>query len=155
MEQKVPMILRIGNKGPAFLGIFPPKKSGKRLRKGFTLLEVMITTAVLALGATLIYQSFFIAADAFNYYSTLLKITPWMDEKIWQAQNDLKHLGMSAAATAGGRLEMNNKNISWGLDITSLNQTESFYQVDLVVFWPQGARQVKLSRSAYAMHLEK
>jgi prepilin-type N-terminal cleavage/methylation domain-containing protein len=135
------MMLQIGNK--------------KSLR-GFTLLEVMITTAVLALGATLIYQSFFIAVDSFNYYSTLLKITPWMNERIWQAQDDFKHFGLAATASAGGgKLEVNNKNINWSLAYNSVDQLDNFSQIDLILFWQQGQRQVKLSRSAYAMHLEK
>ena len=140
MEQRVPMMSKIGN---------------KRLRRGFTLLEVMITAAVLALGATLIYQSFFIAVDSFNYYSTLLKISPWMDEKIWQAQNELKHLGSAAVIPAGGQVEVNNKSINWNLAYHSLDQINTLHAVDLVLFWPQGARQVKLSRSAYAIHPEK
>jgi prepilin-type N-terminal cleavage/methylation domain-containing protein len=135
------------------------KKTGKSSLAGFTLLEVMITAVVLALGATLIHQSFFIAVDSFNYYSTLLKVTPWMDEKIWQAQNDLKHSGAAAAIPAGGLLEVNNKIINWGLTHnsldSSLDQKDSLYQVDLVLFWPQGPRQAKLSRSAYAIHSEK
>ena len=150
------MMLQIGkNKGLLRLEKIACKKVGKIFPKGFTLLEVMITAAVLALGATLIYQSFFIAVDSFNYYSTLLKITPWMDEKIWQAQNDLKHLGSGAAVPAGGQLEVNNKSINWGLTYNPVGQMDRLYQIDLVVFWPQGLRQVKLSRSAYAIQPEK
>lgn len=146
MEQKVLMMLGIGNKN-------------KKSPKAFTLLEVMITTAVLALGATLIHQSFFIAADSFNYYSTLLKITPWMDEKIWQAQNELRHVGPGATIPAGGELLVNNKSINWSLAFNSLDnsldQKDSLYEVDLVASWPQGSRQAKLSRSAYAIHVKK
>ena len=127
----------------------------RRSLRGFTLLEVLITVAVLALGATLIYQSFFIAVDSYNYYSTFLKISPWMDEKIWQAQNDLRHLGAASAISTGGELEVNNKNINWSLVYNSLDQADRLYQIDLVLFWPQGSRQAKLSRSAYAIHAEK
>jgi prepilin-type N-terminal cleavage/methylation domain-containing protein len=130
-------------------------KAKEKSLKGFTLLEVMITAAVLALGATLIYQSFFIAVDSFSYYSTLLKITPFMDEKIWQAQNDLKYSGSKAFIPTGGQLEIDNKSMDWGLTYNSLDQTDNLYQVDLELSWPQGSRKVRLSRSAYALHLEK
>jgi len=124
-------------------------------KKGFTLLEVMIATAVLALGATLIYQSFFIAVNSFNYYSTLLKVSPWMNETIWQAQNRLRHLGSGATLSSGGLLNINNKDLNWSLSYNSLDQTDSFYRVNLTVVWPQGTRQVKLSRSAYAIYTKK
>ncbi|MFH0918329.1 MAG: prepilin-type N-terminal cleavage/methylation domain-containing protein [Candidatus Omnitrophota bacterium] len=135
--------------------MLPTGNKKKKSSRGFSLLEVMITATVLALGSSLIYQSFFIAVDSFNYYSTLLKITPWMDEKIWQAQNELRHLGPAASIPAGGELLVNNKSINWSLAQRSLDQTDTLYQIDLVAFWPQGPRQAKLSRSAYALHAEK
>ncbi|MDD5129681.1 MAG: prepilin-type N-terminal cleavage/methylation domain-containing protein [Candidatus Omnitrophica bacterium] len=130
-------------------------KIGRKPRRGFTLLEVMITTAVLALGATMIYRSFFIAVDSFNYYATLLRITPWMDEKIWQAQNQFKHPGAAGAITGSGQLEVNNKNITWSLDYNSIDQSDNLYKIDLVLSWTQGLRQIKSFRTAYAIHFEK
>jgi len=148
-------MLLIGNKGFLRSKILNCRKAKSRFLKGFTLLEVMITTAVLALGAALIYQSFFIAVESFNYYSTLLKVTPWMDEKIWQAQNELKLLGSGAAISSGGQVNINNKDISWGLTYNGLDQSGTFYNVDLVASWPQGIRQAKLSRSVYAIYTKK
>jgi len=124
-------------------------------RRGFTLLEVMIAVSVLALGAAIVYQSFFAALDTFDYYSTLLKITPWMDEMIWQAQDDLARLGSGAPIFGKGQLKVNNKMIDWGLGHRALDDTGSLYQLDLVANWTQGARQVRLTRSAYALYLEK
>ncbi len=138
------MMLQTGNKA-----------SIKSPVRGFSLLEVMIAAAVLALGATLIYQSFFTAVDSFNYYSALLKITPWMDEQIWQAQNELSRPGSGANLPSGGRLEINNKVVDWSLTYHALDQSMNLYQIDLALFWPQGARQVKLSRSAYAIHTQE
>jgi prepilin-type N-terminal cleavage/methylation domain-containing protein len=131
------------------------KAHRKKLGKGFTLLEVMITTCVLALGATLIYQSFFIALDSYNYYSILLKITPWMDEKVWEAQDDLRRLGPAGAAFGGGRLDLYDKEIDWDLSSDSLDQDGFLYRISLVLSWPQGKRQIRLSRSAYALYAGK
>lgn len=149
------MMSLTGIKGILRLPKLVARGSKKKSRAGFTLIEVMVTASVLALGAALIYQSFFIALDSFNYYSTLLKITPWMDEKIWQAQNDLKHSGAGAVETGSGQFEVDNKSVNWSLACNSADQTESLYRLDLTLVWPQGSRQVKLSRAAYAIHLEK
>jgi hypothetical protein len=115
----------------------------------------MITTCVLALGATLIYQSYFIALDSYNYYSILLKITPWMDEKIWEAQDDLRRLGAAGAAFGSGQLEVNDKKIDWDLSQDSLDTDGSLYRVNLALSWTQGKRQIRLSRSAYAFNAQK
>ncbi|MCX5694077.1 MAG: prepilin-type N-terminal cleavage/methylation domain-containing protein [Candidatus Omnitrophica bacterium] len=149
------MMLQIGNKQTCFLEAIAGKKSGRDPQKGFTLLEVMITAAVLALGATLIYQSFFIAIDSFNYYSTSLKITPWMDEKIWQAQNELKHSGSLGVMTTSGQAEINNKSVDWSLGYNSVGSSDNLFKVDLMLSWSQGLRQIKLSRSTYAIYSVK
>jgi prepilin-type N-terminal cleavage/methylation domain-containing protein len=123
--------------------------------KGFTLLEVMITTVVLSLGATLIYQSFFISIDSFNYYSTLFKTIPWMDEKIWQTQDNLARLGLGAQLETEGKLNSGGKDIIWNLAYSPIDETGSLFQINLALSWPQGYRTVRLSRSAYANYFKK
>lgn len=127
------MMLRIGN-------------------KGFTLLEVMMTTVVLSLGAVLIYNSFFTSVDAFDYYSTLYKTIPWMDEKIWETQDSLARLGPGASVETGGSLNSANKNILWNLSFVPINSAGNLYRIDLILFWPQGNKKIQLSRSAYASY---
>ena len=62
-------------------------------KKGFTLIEVMVTTAVLSLSMVLIYQAFFISLDSFNYCADYLDVVSWADEKLWQAQDSVTHNG--------------------------------------------------------------
>jgi prepilin-type N-terminal cleavage/methylation domain-containing protein len=123
--------------------------------KGFTLLEVMIATVVLSLGATLIYQSFFISIDSFDYYSTLFKTIPWMDEKIWQAQDELARLGPAAQLETQGKLNTGSRDIMWNLAYNSIDETGSLFQVNLALSWPQARKTIRLSRSAYANYFKK
>jgi prepilin-type N-terminal cleavage/methylation domain-containing protein len=123
--------------------------------KGFTLLEVMITTVVLSLGATLIYESFFISVDSFDYYSTLFKTIPWMDEKIWQAQDNLARLGSNAQLETEGKLSTGSKDIIWNLAYNSMDEASSLFQINLALSWPQGRKTIRLSRSAYASYFKK
>ncbi len=124
--------------------------------KGFTLLEVMLTTAVMSLGAALIYQSFFISLDSFNYSETVLNTIPWMDEKIWAAQDNLSHFGPAAVLETGGELKNNSgKNIIWNLSYNPTGGIGNLYQIDLKLSWPQDNRRIELSRSAYAIYPEK
>jgi prepilin-type N-terminal cleavage/methylation domain-containing protein len=123
--------------------------------KGFTLLEAMITTVVLSLGATLIYESFFISLDSFSYYSNLLKTIPWMDEKIWQAQDSLARLGPEAQLETQGQLNTGSKDINWNLTYNPIDQTGSLYQINLALSWPQARKTIRLSRSAYANYFKR
>ena len=56
-------------------------------KKGFTLVEVMVATAVLSLGIVLLYEAFFKITDAFGYYNHYLSVSPFAREKIWAAQD--------------------------------------------------------------------
>jgi prepilin-type N-terminal cleavage/methylation domain-containing protein len=123
--------------------------------KSFTLLEVMIATVVLSLGATLIYQSFFISVNSFDYYSTLFKTIPWMDEKIWQAQDNLARLGPAAQLETQGQLNTGSRDITWNLAYSSIDETGSLFQINLALSWPQARKTIRLSRSAYASYFKK
>jgi len=119
---------------------------------GFTLVEVMIATAVLALGIVLIHEAFFASLDAFGYYSNYLRVAPWADEKIWDAQDELRRLGPRADIEREGEFLGRNKNFRWNLSYGPLGETKSLYRVDLILSWQEGKRRVSLLRSAYAIY---
>ena len=124
--------------------------------KGFTLIEVMLAAAVLALGAVMVYQAFFVSLDYFNYSRTVLNIISWADEKIWAAQDSLEHLGPAAVFETNGQLaNSDGKNIMWNLSAHPAGTRENLFQIDLRLSWPQGYKKMELSRSAYALYQEK
>jgi prepilin-type N-terminal cleavage/methylation domain-containing protein len=131
--------------------------------KGFSLIEVMVATATLSLGTVLIYGAFFISLDSFNYYSNYLSVIPWMDEKIWQAQDDLSKFGaLTQIGTTDeprtfdkvrGEFQKAGKTFRWNLNYYPID--DGLYRIDLNLYWQEGQRKVKLLRSAYAIYKEK
>lgn len=142
MAQKVRMTSRIGN-------------------KGFTLIEVMVATAVLSLGAVLISESFFISLDSFDYYANYLTLASWADEKLWGAQDQLSRFGNAAQIQPGGRIVNRNKDIGWSLSSSVVDEAKglpsglSLYRINLDLSWQEGHRKARLSRSAYALYEKK
>ena len=130
----MPMMLRIGSNF-----------------RGFTLIEVMVTTAILALGIVLIYESFFISLDSFELCSNYLNIAPWMDEKIWQAQDILNRSGNLDEVETQGEFQNKGKNFTWNLSSNLIDKDQGLYEIDLGVFWKEGKRQIRLSRNTYAL----
>ncbi len=121
-------------------------------RRGFTLIEVMVTTAILSLGIVLVYNAFFISLDSFNYCSDYLAVAPWMDEKIWQTQEQLNSQGLSAQPPEKGQVRVNNKEFNWYLRCVPVTSAQDLFKIDLLLSWQQGSRNKKLSRAAYAIY---
>jgi prepilin-type N-terminal cleavage/methylation domain-containing protein len=125
-------------------------KTGNK-KQGFTLIEVMVATAVLAFSLVLIYQAFFISLDSFNYCSNFLNVVSWADEKIWQSQDSISRLGSIAGQTEGS-FESESRKFDWSLDDDITGQNTTLHKINLVLSWKEGKRDVRLSRTAYAIY---
>jgi prepilin-type N-terminal cleavage/methylation domain-containing protein len=129
-------MLRIGNK--------------RKPRSAFTLMEVMVTTAVLSLGILFVYEAFFIALDTLNYCSDYLRVCSWFDERVWEVQDKLAHPGRQIDMR--GKLLAKNKEFDWNLSYGLIDAVQDLYQIDLVASWQEGQRKAKLIRTAYAAY---
>ena len=130
------MTLRIGNK------------------KAFSLIEQMMAVVILSLGIILIYGVFFTCLNAFNYSSRRLGALSWMDEKIWETQNELICSGALVMGGYTGSFVDKNKNFSWKMSVNLIGQAQDsyLYKLTLTVFWKEPQRNVSLSQVAYAQN---
>lgn len=121
--------------------------------KGFTLMEIMVATVVLSLGTVLIYGAFFTSLDAFSRYTNYLNLIPWMDEQVWQVQDNLSKFGSLARIQTSGGFQKSGKTFNWGLNYSLIDG--GLYKIDLDLYWQQGQIKAGLSRSAYAEYKKK
>ncbi len=123
-------------------------------KRAFTLVEIMVTAAVLSLAAVLIYETFFIMADVFNYYYDYLDAAPWADEKIWQVQDYIRNFGPDAVISTEGNMTSNGKRYDWYLSYGLADATEKLqlYDIELTLFLQRGSARERLLRSAYALY---
>lgn len=126
--------------------------------RSFTLVEVMVATAVLAFSTVLIYRAFFICLDAFNYYTDYLYITPQVNETMWKAQDSLSHLGTLSDVERLGEVTNGNKRFNWDLSYMLLDGIKDdcqLYRIDLVTWWYAGAKRIEISKTAYALFMPR
>lgn len=123
--------------------------------RGFSLIEVMVATSILALGTVMIYQSFFIALDAFNYCRDYLAACPIIDENIWHAQDSLKRLGSTAELNTEGKFTARGREFKWELSYNLIDDIQNLYKIDLALYWQEGRKRACLMRSAYEIYDEK
>lgn len=126
-----------------------------KTKRSFTLIEVMLSTVVLALGIVVIYESFFRSLDLFGYYNNYLNVASSADEIIWNAQNELNLFGPTAVFANKGVISQNNKDFNWNLFYESINPENNLYKIDLFFSWKEGPKDVKLLRTEYAVYTKK
>ncbi len=120
--------------------------------KGFTLFEVIVTTAILSVAILFIYEGFFVCLDSFNYCSNHLHAISWLDGKIWQAQNEITHFGSEAHIQSEGEFTRGNRSFQWSLSPWLIDSDKGLYKIDLFLNWREGKRQISLKRAAYAIY---
>lgn len=119
--------------------------------RGFTFIEVMVATVILALSTVWISQAFFMALNSYNYCARYLGVVAWANDKMWEAQDSLRRLGPSSATGGSGEFTQEKKNVAWSLAYTPLGDS-NLYKIDLELFWKEGPRNSRLQRSAYAVY---
>ena len=118
--------------------------------KGFTLVEVMITAAVLSLGAMLLYQAFFTSLNIFEYCADYLSLSAAIDEKVWEAQDEIVRRGSSASIETAGEFVNRARVFPWSVNVAAIDEKNGLYRIDFVLSWRSNARENTLTRIAYA-----
>jgi len=114
----------------------------------------MVTVAILSLAVVLIYETFFISLDLMNYSYDYLKTVSWVDNKMWQAQNELSRFNALAETETSGAVTFDNKNFNWKLSYASAG-APGLYRIDSTLSWREGRKDAGMSRTAYAMYVEE
>ena len=119
--------------------------------KGFTLVEVMVTVAILAFGIVTIHEALFISMDTFGFYTNYLDTQDWINEKISEVQNRLTKAQILEPGKTSGQVVRGPKTFNWSMIISEVNEDQGLYKIDLTLSWKQGSKRVKTSRVAYLL----
>lgn len=123
-------------------------------KPSFSLIEAMLAVIILSVGMIVIYEAFFSSLNAFTYSSRRLNVLSWMNEKIWQTQDELVQTGELKTGKSIGSFVDKNRNFDWKMSISSIGQNRDSYLCKLVltVFWKEPHKKVSLSQVAYVQN---
>ena len=121
----------------------------KSKNKGFTLLEVMVASAVLSLGIVLIFQSFFSVLRSHDYCSRYFASSAFAHEKLWQAADSVRRDGILPAETSG---EFVRGDRAFGWDLAQEAAGDNLYKVTARVNWTSGKQVREIACSEYAAY---
>ena len=124
---------------------------------GFTLVEVMVATAVLALGSVMIFEAFFRSADANDFSRSYLSMIPQMEEKMWRAQDSIRIFGEAGPILTKGVFSADNREYPWELtyEVLVKNEIVELYSIEMKVSLEYAGKIREMSRNAYSVHKKK
>lgn len=123
------MMLRIGN------------------RPGFTLVEVMVATAILSFGVTMLYNAFFICIDSVTYASNRLNAGMWAQNKIWEERDALLRSNMTSGTGTLGTESFNYRNFDWQGSVQPVD--DALMALTLTLSWKEAAKHRTFVYSTY------
>lgn len=122
--------------------------SVNRGRKGFLLLEVLVSVAVIAIGLVYVIKSFSSSSRAIETATNFLNSISFVEEKLWEYE--------ALPAVNKGREHgtfARDKKYSWKSDIEG-EKDIPINKIDLVIEWEERTRKQTITVSTYLWNKE-
>lgn len=119
--------------------------------KSFTLVELIVTVAILSFGIVSIYEAFFVSVDVFGYYTNYLNTQDWVNEKISETESSLMQSQTLKIGQTSGQITRDHKTFDWVMTVDQKNEEQGLYRVNVTLSWREGGKTAKTSRTAYLL----
>jgi len=124
-------------------------------QKGFTLVEVCVATAILAIGVVFIFESFFIVLDLYQTHRDMMLLQPVIHERLWDVQNSLTRFGyITENVRTQGIIDIDTHPYHWSASYRMIGGNQPLYAIRIDVSGQRGRRPVSMARTSYALYTD-
>ena len=120
-------------------------------RRGFTLVEILLTVVVLGIGSVMVQTSLLRSAGIVSRTDNLLRAQVWMDEKLWEAREKAVYAEFPSAEGDSGSFVQSRRTFDWSLEVRPAHVGSGIDALRLVVRWPEGADTAEAVRETYVL----
>jgi prepilin-type N-terminal cleavage/methylation domain-containing protein len=107
-------------------------------KKGFTLIEIMVSIAILSMGLILILQGFTYSINIFNIAQSNLEAVLLAEENMVKFEMGSKRVGDSSYKDTSGNTKLNNMNFAWDIRMSPQEEYEDLYKISSIISWNRG-----------------
>lgn len=120
-------------------------------------MEVMLATAVLSMGAALIYGVYFTLLDLSEQSRFYFAASPFIEEKMWQVQDDLMRNGALVDTKTAGVFSTGGRSFPWSVSAEVADEAEemTLYRVHMSLATPPCRGRSGIWRAGFASYNEK
>ncbi|NLE64328.1 MAG: type II secretion system protein [Elusimicrobia bacterium] len=120
-------------------------------RRGLTLVEVLITAAILSGGLVAIYRAFFLSADYIDRLGSRIQALMMIEERIAVIEKDFRDLKDLDVGALVEVVPVNNRSVEYhyAIDLKPVGTLLSVFQLDIDLSWRMNGRTERVSRSAF------
>ena len=115
-------------------------KRALRASRGFTLIEIMISIAILSVGLILVLQGFSYALNILRISQDNLETSLLAEEKMAELEINTKQKNDAFLKDASGDLQSNNMEFKWQIRLIPDTEYEDLYKAMATVSWKEGRR---------------
>lgn len=119
------------------------------IQYGFTLIEVMISVAILSIGLVLILQGSTNLLNILRISENNLKVTLMAENKMAEAEISIKENRNIFLKDLNEEFQFDNVQLKWEVSITLDEENENLNKVEAVMFWQEGKRTGKIFLDTY------
>ncbi|MDD5408587.1 MAG: prepilin-type N-terminal cleavage/methylation domain-containing protein [Candidatus Omnitrophica bacterium] len=119
--------------------------------KGFTLIEIMISIAILSLGLILILQGLTQCLNILRISQNNLETSLLAEEKMAEMEIAVKQDKEMFSKDTSGESQSGNIEFNWHIRLSPDMEYEDFYEVLTTVNWTEGRRKGSSIFSTYLM----
>lgn len=105
--------------------------------KAFTLLEVLITVAILSTAIVFVFRSFTASLSSVKFSQNITLACYLAKSKLWEIEQYYKN---NLELPASGEETVQNKKFNWSYEIT-VSETSNLEQLKLTISWQENIRE--------------
>ncbi|MFA6600049.1 MAG: prepilin-type N-terminal cleavage/methylation domain-containing protein [Candidatus Omnitrophota bacterium] len=119
----------------------------KKRSRGFTLIEVLITVAVLSVATVFISQGNLLSGAVYGRSVNRLEMQNWAAEKIWKVKEEILGAEFPEVGASSGAVQGKTRAYRWTLDVKEEREKLcTAYEISLAVTWPEGGGEALAER---------